>query len=79
MGRHRVGLAGVRGLLFGLLAAWLILGESVEPVLVVSLALVMVGLYLVTKPSRTTDPTRRLLEGPMISSRAPTLTRTIFG
>ena len=36
--------------LFGLLAAWLILGESIEAVLVVSLALVMAGLYLVTRP-----------------------------
>ena len=54
--------------LFGLLAAWLILGETIEPVLLVSLALVMAGLYLVTKASRGTDPSRRLLEVPLVPS-----------
>jgi drug/metabolite transporter (DMT)-like permease len=56
--------------LFGLVAAWLILGESFEVVLVVSLALVMLGLYLVTKPTRAGDPTRRLFDGTAIS-RSP--------
>jgi drug/metabolite transporter (DMT)-like permease len=56
--------------LFGLLAAWLILGEAIEPVLVVSLAMVMAGLYLVTKVSHGTDAAApRLLEVPLATGR----------
>jgi drug/metabolite transporter (DMT)-like permease len=60
--------------LFGLLAAWLILGESVEAALLVSLVLVMAGLYLVTGPSRRGRGPRLLAPGAAVMPE-PSATR----
>ena len=57
--------------LFGVLAAWLVLGESIEAMLVVSLGLVMAGLYMVTGPGRSGSGPELLTGGARAVSGAP--------